>query len=132
MASKRGGQICAAHYMNFEDLLLSVPYSGGSAKMLRCPEDRCCSDPECLRGSACCVACMAPLCSDCKEDLGSRSPKMPAAELVNDMMIYYIFYAPRELFTQNVTVMEMICASTCITSMICFTLEKIPRSTFFR
>ena len=30
---------------------------------------------------------------------------------------------PRELYTQEVTVLEMICASTCITSMICFTLE---------
>ena len=45
---------------------------------------------------------------------------MPPMCLANDMMI---FYAPRELYTLNVTVMEMICASVCVTSMICFTLE---------
>ena len=46
---------------------------------------------------------------------------MPAAALANDLMI---FYAPRELYTEQVTVLEMICASVCLTSMICFTLEK--------
>ena len=46
---------------------------------------------------------------------------MPPAALVNDLMI---FYAPRELYTQNVTILEMICASPCLTSMICFSLEK--------
>ena len=45
---------------------------------------------------------------------------MPPMALTNDMMI---FYAPRELYTQRVTVMEMMCASVCFTSMICFTLE---------
>ena len=45
---------------------------------------------------------------------------MPPAALANDMMI---FYAPSELYTHDVTVMEMICASVCLTSMICFTLE---------
>ena len=45
---------------------------------------------------------------------------MPPAALTNDMMI---FYAPRELYTMNVTVLELICASVCLTSMICFTLE---------
>ena len=46
---------------------------------------------------------------------------MPLAALANDMMIYY---APAELYPEIVTVMEMICASVCITSMICFTFEK--------
>ncbi len=45
---------------------------------------------------------------------------MPAAALTNDMMI---FYAPEEIYTNNVTVVEMVCASVCITSMICCTLE---------
>ena len=45
---------------------------------------------------------------------------MPPMSLCNDMMI---FYAPRELYTLEATVMEMICASPCITTMVCFTLE---------
>ena len=47
---------------------------------------------------------------------------MPPAALANDMMIYY---APSDIFSEKkVTVMEMICSSVCITSMLCFTLEK--------
>ena len=46
---------------------------------------------------------------------------MPTAALANDMMIYY---APREIYEHKVTMLEMVCASACITSMICFTLEK--------
>ena len=51
---------------------------------------------------------------------------MPAMSLCNDMMI---FYAPLELYTMNVTVMEMICASVCLTSMLCYTLEAKYRNT---
>ena len=46
---------------------------------------------------------------------------MPPLALANDLMI---FYAPRELYTKKVTILEMICASPCLTSMICFSLEK--------
>ena len=46
---------------------------------------------------------------------------LPPASLANDMMIYY---APAILYTEHVTIMEMICASVCLTSMICFSLEK--------
>jgi len=41
------------------------------------------------------------------------------------MMIYY---APSILYTEKVLVMEMICSSVRITSMICFTLEKKYRN----
>ena len=50
---------------------------------------------------------------------------MPPFCLGNDMMV---FFAPRELYTLGVTVMEMLCASVCITSMICFTLEMKYRT----
>ena len=49
---------------------------------------------------------------------------LPLAALANDLMI---FYAPQELYTRRVTVMEMICASTCLTSMICFSFEAKHR-----
>eukprot|EP00959_Pyramimonas_sp_CCMP1952_P291127 6089841-Pyramimonas_sp.AAC.1 len=44
-----------------------------------------------------------------------------AAALANVMMT---FYSPEELFGRKVTVLEMICASVCITSMACFAREK--------
>ena len=50
---------------------------------------------------------------------------MPPAALANDLMI---FYAPEILYSKNVTVMEIICASVCLTSMICFTLEAKYRN----
>jgi hypothetical protein len=35
-----------------------------------------------------------------------------------------VFYAPEELYADGgLTIMEMICASPCITAMICFSLE---------
>ena len=46
---------------------------------------------------------------------------MPPAALADDMIIYY---APTELYAENTTVMEMLCASVCITSMLVFTLEN--------
>ena len=44
----------------------------------------------------------------------------PARALANDLMI---FYAPRSIYEDQMTVMEMICSSVCITSMICFSME---------
>ena len=46
---------------------------------------------------------------------------MPAEALGNDLMIVY---APSILYEEKVTFMEMICASVCLTTMICFTLER--------
>ena len=34
-----------------------------------------------------------------------------------------IFYAPAELYEEKLTVMEMICCSPCITSLLCFSME---------
>ena len=56
---------------------------------------------------------------------GTESPqdfweKLPPQALRNDLMIYY---GPEELYEDAMTVIEMICASVCITSMICFSLE---------
>ena len=43
-----------------------------------------------------------------------------ARVLSNDMMI---FYAPKSIYEDKMTVLEMICSSVCITSMICFSME---------
>ena len=47
-------------------------------------------------------------------------PTVPRRSLANDLMT---FYAPDRTYTEGMTVMEMICCSPCITSMICFSLE---------
>ena len=107
----------------FDDWTMDVPYSEGMTRILCCPEDRVCDDPACAQGNVCCQQCQLPVCAECENGLVGHDGRymMPPTALANDLMI---FYAPRELYTRNVTVMEMICASPCLTSMICFTLEK--------
>ena len=104
---------------------LDVPFGSQTLAILCCPEDRRCSLPGCTEQRLVCTRCELPLCRECKPFIDSKAPSMPPFALGNDMMV---FYAPRELYTMNVTVLEMICASVCITSMICFTLEMKCRS----
>ena len=67
--------------------------------------------------------CQLPQCHECTNNLTDKfgHAALPPAALANDMMTYY---APKILYEKRVTVMEMICASVCLTSMICFSLEK--------
>ena len=105
----------------FDDWRVRVPFDDGVVNVLCCPEDLICEADVEHDPLTCCERCVAPVCTECSKQLFQRKPQMPPAALANDMMIYY---APSELYEFNATVMEMICASVCITSMICFTLEK--------
>ena len=102
---------------------LTAECPGGSCEILCCPEDHTCDTSECKEQRRCCPRCWLPLCCECRNGMTNShgQPAMPPAALANDMMIYY---APQILYTEEVTVMEMICASACLTSMICFSLEK--------
>mgnify|MGYP007022856273 CR=1 FL=1 len=51
-------------------------------------------------------------------------PQMPREALTNDLMIYY---APSISYERQVTLMELICASVCLTTMISFTRERKNR-----
>ena len=109
----------------FDDWHLFVPFGSTTVKVLRCPEDIQCvrlgDVPQCHSSKICCEQCRAPICKECANCIFASKPSVPPAGLSNDMMIYY---APSILYTENVTVMEMIFASVCITSIITFTLEK--------
>ena len=109
----------------FDDWHIFVPFQSEDVKVLCCPEDiQCCSRDSSSRSHASnvsCVDCRAPICEECAHSVFASEPSLPLAGLSNDMMIYY---APSILYKENVSVMEMICASVCITSMISFTLEK--------
>ena len=109
----------------FDDWHLFVPFQSEHVKVLCCPEDiQCCSRDSSSRSHAAnvsCVDCRAPICEECATCVYASEPSLPPAGLSNDMMIYY---APSILYRENVSVMEMMCASVCITSMISFTLEK--------
>ena len=103
-----------------DDWHLHVELEGQTLRLLCCPEDQECDNTECLKRRRCCQHCRIPVCSDCEVALIAAQPRMPPAALTNDMMV---FYAPVRIYTNDVTVVEMICASVCITSMICCTLE---------
>ena len=103
----------------FEDWLVTVTLKDNTPiELLCCPEDKHCSS--CTDPRRCCKECQVPICVECATSLAAKPPRMPDAALSNDMMI---FYAPVELYSNDVTVFEMICASACITAMICCTLE---------
>ena len=106
-----------------DDWCLAVRTPEASFEFICCPEDHTCKDAVCTRRQRCCPDCWLPICRECESGFVDESGKaaMPPASLANDMMIYY---APKVLYTEEVTVMEMICASVCLTSMICFSLEK--------
>ena len=91
--------------------------------MLCCPEDIDCKNivNETHSREECCEACEMPCCQECAHHMFAEDPTIPPAALANDMMIYH---APTELYTEKITVMEMLCASVCNTSMLCFTLEQ--------
>ena len=108
------------HRHEFDDWLVNIPFKDGSVQVLCCPEDRRCS-PACLEGDVLCPECEVPVCNPCLARMRADPPSLPAASLCNDMMI---FYAPEELYEDGgLTIMEMICASPCLTSMICFSME---------
>ena len=84
-----------------------------------CPEDHVCvADLDHPRDHLLCEECRVPLCSHCRGHLDKH--KLPPLSLANDM---WTGFAPAILYRERVTVMEMICASPCITTLLCFSME---------
>lgn len=108
------------HLEDFEDWKVHLRLPHESFDILCCPEDKRCANSHPQHKYELCTRCEIPLCCHCASHTLQGEPKMPPTSLSNDMMI---FYAPRELYEDRVTILELICASVCITSMICFTLE---------
>ena len=103
----------------FADWTVDVPFENGALTLLCCPEDRRCDRILCQDTTRICRACEIPVCVECQECLRGNA-QMPPAALTNDMMVFYL---PKELYVDKVTMMELLCASVCITTMVCFTLE---------
>ena len=91
---------------------------GRSFKLLCCPEDKRCNKR--CGPATLCKACEIPVRRSCWESV-AWDGRLPAEALGNDMMI---FYGPKEIYDFQVTFMEMLCASPCVTTLLCFSLEK--------
>ncbi|CAK9033585.1 ATP-dependent DNA helicase, partial [Durusdinium trenchii] len=85
-------------------------------------DHRCHANPEHVDMKILCPECEVPLCQACKEHLTSGS--LPPLSLANDM---FTGYAPKRIYEEKVTVMELICASPCITALICISMEAKHR-----
>jgi len=110
------------HRHEFDDWYLDVSFPNRKTRILCCPEDKTCANPSCMQQRQLCSECRAPVCTYCYDKyLNSLSPSLPPSALSNDMMV---FYAPEELYQDGgLTIMEMLCASPCLTAMICFSME---------
>ena len=108
------------HMQEFGHFYVDVPFEEGDVRIFCCPEDRECTEG-CLRNKRLCRECRVPLCRTCSLHAQDPHPTLSPVSLSNDLMV---FYGPREFYSDGgLPVLEMICASTCITSMICFLLE---------
>ena len=102
--------------------------------LMCCPEDiRCASCSRDGPPHKLCLDCNIPMCRVCHKAV--EAGRIPAAALANGMWIgephpeYYTDMSIQDVsghitvYQGGITVMEMICASVCYTSMICFSME---------
>ena len=96
-------------------------YTDGAIEitLLACPEDKICHARKSCCRAVMCPSCRVPLCRHCRNVL-YRAGKLPPEALANNM---FIGVPPRELYTQECTVLELLCASPCLTALTCFSME---------
>ena len=102
----------------FENWTCTGQCSGMNFTLLCCPEDKRCAKR--CPSNTLCPACETPICATCWDAIALNG-KLPPEALSNDMMV---FYGPNEIYESQVTFMEMLCASPCVTTLMCFSLEK--------
>ena len=106
---------------DLQDWTCTLTFRESRVEIICCPEDKECR-AGCTSAKAC-SQCWLPICRQCRTAMGAG--QMPQHALANDLVVYY---APRELYEERVTMMELVCASPCMTSLICFSLEKKYRN----
>ena len=121
------GDLKLTTFEDFAHWRVRLPSNDGGEDghfLLCCPEDhRCAAHPQHVAEGCLCEQCEVPLCGECHQRL--KAGKLPPLSLCNDM---WTGYAPERLYAENVTVMEMICASPCVTTLICMSMEARYRS----
>lgn len=79
-------------------------------------QDRWCREAHCDRKL--CEHCWVPICTDCFMHLSAA--KLPPLSYANDM---WTGYGLERIYKQNVTAIELLCASPCLTSMVLLSME---------
>ena len=85
--------------------------------VVACPEDKTCYK-RCSLESVC-TDCEVPICSSCRNYMYRHRSKPPEA-LSNDMILGH---PPREIYVEECTVLELLCASPCMTALTRFSIE---------
>ena len=84
-------------------------------------KDHCCGEKH-LESKTLCEKCWLPICAECVEHLSKA--KLPPLSYANDM---WTGYGLEMIYKMDVTVIELVCASPCLTSLILMSLEAKHR-----
>ena len=98
---------------DLEKWSIYVPFdkTEGDVEIICCPEDRECSSCK-IDSRTVCKDCTVPICASCSKVLHTSDVVAPpACALANDM---WISYADTALYEQELTLIEMICCSVCV------------------
>lgn len=105
----------------FTDWCASVEFTGasGPVEVLCCPEDvHCTNHSSNLSGAtSICPNCEVYICDECHEATSAARPRRPDLALSNDLWFGYL---PKMIYDDNVTYMELLCASICHPTMMSF------------
>ena len=104
------------------DMGIYMGRGGQCQRLICCPEDRKCNPNDHVRGEdELCKKCEVPLCSVCAGALfHADGPQHPNISLTNDM---WLGFGSAYVYEVNVTYLEMLAASACCISLICFVLQ---------
>ena len=116
--TQHSAAVQAQLHEQLKDWSADVALQDHTLSIICCPEDKECWW-RCPKHKVC-KNCRAPVCQHCRRDLTYRK-QAPTLALANDLLI---FYPPQQLYSKEVTFMELVCASPCFTAMACFSLEK--------
>ena len=91
-----------------------APYN---MSVLSCPEDKRCIQR--CPSNRLCTHCEIPMCTSCRTRIYRQRMK-PLEALSNDL---FLGHPPKELYEQECTILELLCASPCMTALTCFSIE---------
>ena len=101
----------------FKDWLVCMPFDSGDVTVLCCPEDVQCDNHH--TKESICRGCMVPMCDACYDAVcpPTGPAHRPGLALSNDLWFGYI---PQMIYEEQVTYMELLCASICHPTMMSF------------
>ena len=92
---------------------------GYALTLVGCPEDKRCMRTRPCPSEHMCSSCDVPLCHTCRDSV-CRHGRKPTEALSNNLLLGH---PPREVYANECTVLELLCASPCMTALTCYSIE---------